>query len=1544
MVGNTGETNGGGVIVTESTIDINRTILRKNIANGHGGGMSLAYGNQLKVSSSRLRDNRALVMGGGLMAEAGNSLLVISSNVTGNLVTGNGGGVSCFGWSSLELWGTEVSGNSAEMEGGGLYLVSSGDLQLVRSTVQANHVGQRGGGIYIQTGGLNASASQIRGNKAMVKGGGVYAWGGKLVIGARTHIAANLAGEDGGGIYLYGLTSQNALSSGGASLAVSGNTQIVENVAQAHDGGGIHAGTGTTVTITSNVTIRNNLAGVYGGGAFLKANSTVIYDSRVIECISLYDGGALAVIAGTLEMRRVVIEANLAGISGGGLFLQAARVLLGVAGGAEGNEEGVVLAHNSAAFIGGAITATEFSSLEIVGCHLEGNAAVDAAGGLYISNSAALIRATSCGANRAHNGGCLILDTSTVEMEGCVIDGNAALVGGGVYSQESNVSMHNISVQNNAAYLSSNGSEATTLEGYGGGIWHTSVYSNLSVHNSTLEGNSANEGGGLFLEVPCGECSISNLSILQFRNNRVVENGPNIFWTYQIPTSTSDAVASTPVRCLECAFDDSVAIASVVLRVFMTQGGAEVSCVTAKSSEVVTPELTYTVIDHPGNVLQFSSGKDVTAIADAASDGSFTGLSGVRTVPYTGVARFSELVVHGRPESTVRVNFISSQGGTYDTAINVTLLACEDGEVYDSEMQSCNKCKAGSVKWDNSSVPCESCDEVSGLTCHGGNEFSIDDGYWMAFQSAATHCAANATQCILDRVHSCLDAFSCKPNQTAVYAGMSTWHDRESAQCSSGHSSAVLCGECLENHHRTNQGKCKDCGPNAAWHVFRFLSTVAALCLLVYLVWKAYQRIDHVHHQQFFRTAKHVSTPQAAVSIFLGYMQVSSQWFVVFGSEIPEPYKSFLHGLSTFSLTPETWLGMSCLIYATSRGSLSAGFYASFAFSLLVPGVIFLRIFAGWAAFTSQHISRGVPLLTVLRLDWLLPTLIASHQAQPAAGAAGGASGDAADGDGDAHDKTDKGVMISWEAQPSEARSAEQPIVYSFNPLAEEPRERTASDAPQLAPGMTFGKERTESVVEMTSQTACGSEDSPRALHGGSLLAEPSKCGSAQLEAAARSSLVWHGFSDNAEENGVVHGEGSEGTIFTNGSMPGPGGEWSHAHGEEGRTCHNDEIRDGDEKVPAQTDMAPSPDKNKSSWPLVLFLLVLLHTSCSTTMFQLFHCVRVYSDGAEPTAWIHSDLSVACFTVRWWGFAVVAIQVICVYVIGLPLGLWRAMVVLRDLKKFRLSNGRVVYLRRRQFRDDGVGGDCNSQGNMHLVYETCDDEGAGMLLEATPCWRGDDIDRLPTASSHRCSSELNTGGPREDWDWDAGMLNALDDPVTRSFLGVFYQSLRLEFCWYGSYEMLRRMAQVSFVILVQVAVPSSNFDVTYANIVAISSLFAAAYTHPYRNNIDTRLQCAVLYNCCMEQLFFMMTRLRDDGESDKVTQLIGAVILITCQMLLAAVIVGCVWIKYGDVRLKCLHFMKLKFGSWCRDASATTSKEENSHILENSSEEKRSRI
>jgi len=411
--------SGGGIYSTES-LTLKNVVISGNIAGINGGGVSAgAEDNLVKVaiSGSLITGNSAANVGGGLNLFSLKSLNFTRSTIIDNVDTstihGAGGvyaGLSSTG-AGMTISGCQISGNTAD-HGGGVFITSYNPAPKARMTISASTIsgntaagkGQGGGGLYIEFGNAVVTRSSILENSSVYNGGGIEANGfASLTISACT-ISGNstsmpTSGQGGAGLCILG-ASTSLLPVKITGTLIDGN----RTAAVGSNGGGISAGGGIALTISSSSifgnscgsrgggiytsgegagkvnlvvnggTISNNFADQDGGGLLTNGSGSVfITGSKVTgnHVSSECGGGLYFTTTAPVILKNVVATGNF-GVAGGGLYFVATPDFQVIGGSFSGND----------AYRGAGIYATG-SGGSILGVTIFDNAATLQGGGLF---------------------------------------------------------------------------------------------------------------------------------------------------------------------------------------------------------------------------------------------------------------------------------------------------------------------------------------------------------------------------------------------------------------------------------------------------------------------------------------------------------------------------------------------------------------------------------------------------------------------------------------------------------------------------------------------------------------------------------------------------------------------------------------------------------------------------------------------------------------------------------------------------------------------------------------------------------------------------------------------------------------------------------------------------------------------------------------------------------------------------------------------------------------------------------------------------------
>lgn len=517
--------NGGGGICAvgkKSDVTLDKVTVTGNKATsnvstnlGAGGGIE-AQGGSLTVKDSTISDNNARGNGGGIFSAEGNVLNISGSTIQGN--TGDNGGGIHMGQardasktpSKATITDTKILENEAigSGEGGGVYVGTRADATLKGCTVANNKSVSTGGGIAAKLGTVTLDDTTVENNQA-VNGGGLFHLGiavpGSLTLQNGSIIRNNTASSMGGGLFLWGnvgLKSENSEISGnkalyGAGIAASQYTanfaspklELVDTKVNNNGdastvmGGGIYAASGVTVT-SKNTKFLGNTANTAGGILLYLNSSADLDNSEVSGNKATGNGGGVCVYDATCSLTAsngTVFREN-SGYRGGGIFSSGGTVTV----------EDSTFEKNTATDDGGAIAATQNSSLTVRNSKVLENKAADTAGGI-------------------------LAEKSTLEVTDSIIDGNRASVGGGLYiadidapgETKEDKPEHTITrteITNNTA----------DGQGIGGGIYlgaqKLTITDSKLTGNNTISNNGQTQGGAIVAYSP-GDFTLDNTLI-----------------------------------------------------------------------------------------------------------------------------------------------------------------------------------------------------------------------------------------------------------------------------------------------------------------------------------------------------------------------------------------------------------------------------------------------------------------------------------------------------------------------------------------------------------------------------------------------------------------------------------------------------------------------------------------------------------------------------------------------------------------------------------------------------------------------------------------------------------------------------------------------------------------------------------------------------------------------------------------------------------------------------------------------------------------------
>jgi len=528
---NTASGDGGGVYAFGAEMFLMYCNIHDNDA-ANGGGI-YADGGETIVSRGNVTANTATDQGGGIMAYYG--LLYMGGE--GSIVTGNtagaggsseGGGIALIGAEGY-IWDTEISWNSAP-NGGGVYA-----LGLMYGFIEGcnihNNDADYGGGVFVDGGEMGFWYTTFESNSAVFDGGGIAAYNCEL-WGAEGNITLNVAGGEGGGIYMSGgegyvvyytsIAGNSATNEGGGVYTENGTLHMYDTLVEfnyASNGAGISARNALNLDVGEGSVIQNNSAiGGSGGGLYIDGGDATLHRADVLNNVATMGaGGGIYVSYGILDIDQSIVQGNSApGGFGGGIYSFGGDIAV---------TDSLIAGNDSEA--GGGIFGDGAGYVSIEGSTISGNIAV---GGMMMMGQ----------------GGGIFNDwASSLVIFSSTISGNVADVdpmmggGGGGLENRGAASIYNSTIVNNLA------ASMMPFTGEGGGIHQTGT---LTMESTIVANNAAGGFGQDIMGVVTADYSLIEDPV----GATIIETvpGSNIFWLDPNLDVLADYGGLTPTHAL----------------------------------------------------------------------------------------------------------------------------------------------------------------------------------------------------------------------------------------------------------------------------------------------------------------------------------------------------------------------------------------------------------------------------------------------------------------------------------------------------------------------------------------------------------------------------------------------------------------------------------------------------------------------------------------------------------------------------------------------------------------------------------------------------------------------------------------------------------------------------------------------------------------------------------------------------------------------------------------------------------------------------------
>ncbi|QDT44366.1 putative outer membrane protein pmp20 precursor [Gimesia alba] len=530
------------------TLNLENLTITNGALTGSADGAALRNSGTTTLSNVEVTGNIAEDSAGGINNSG--LMIIVDSTISNNTAGGSGGGIRNTG--TLELTRSTLFGNSTGRDGGAIFNAGTGTATLSNSTFSGNQADRSGGAIR-NTATMNATNNTMTLNSAVSSGGaisntGIFNLQNNLIIdnlavadteleGSYTSLGGNLTGLIGSAtgfgtsdilnvIDPTPVLDQNLADNGGPTLThalllgsvaidagINANTDALEQrgstriLGTSVDIGAVEFGTffvnsdldtidanpgdGFAADADGNVTLR---AAIMEANA-LVGDSVIMLGSGTYN-LTIIGSGEAAALTGDLDITDTTGTLTILGAGSGQTVINAAGLddrVFDVLSGADLTLEGVtVTGGNAVGESGGGIR--NIGTLTLVNSVVDGNNAEINAGGILnglLSQQGILNLNNSVVSNNTavDGGGIFNNDQSQVTIVDSEVIGNTASNdGGGFFNDlQGTIDILRSSISDNVAALD------------GGGLYNNDL-AMITINDSKVNNNTANQGGGIFNE------------------------------------------------------------------------------------------------------------------------------------------------------------------------------------------------------------------------------------------------------------------------------------------------------------------------------------------------------------------------------------------------------------------------------------------------------------------------------------------------------------------------------------------------------------------------------------------------------------------------------------------------------------------------------------------------------------------------------------------------------------------------------------------------------------------------------------------------------------------------------------------------------------------------------------------------------------------------------------------------------------------------------------------------------------------------------------
>ena len=211
---NTAQREGGGVYLTNSTVSFNNNLFQNNTASRFGGGIVVFNNSDVSATNNTFTRNFA-VFGGGIEVYRNSIVSATNNTFTRNFADIAGGGIAIGRRVVANFIGNIFEYNKARRVGGGASLLINNTVSFTSDSFMFNTAVENGGGVWVGDSIVNITESIFTGNSAGDRGGGSY-------LGGRSYL------ESGTVIFRENLFMKNSALINGAGIYIALNTDSSE--------------------------------------------------------------------------------------------------------------------------------------------------------------------------------------------------------------------------------------------------------------------------------------------------------------------------------------------------------------------------------------------------------------------------------------------------------------------------------------------------------------------------------------------------------------------------------------------------------------------------------------------------------------------------------------------------------------------------------------------------------------------------------------------------------------------------------------------------------------------------------------------------------------------------------------------------------------------------------------------------------------------------------------------------------------------------------------------------------------------------------------------------------------------------------------------------------------------------------------------------------------------------------------------------------------------------------------------------------------------